>query len=167
MTGSGAERPQRGQVWFHASVYVMFLGAYLLFAGQASRSECLTGVVAAALATALAAVWRTAGPRRFRMLAPWPRLVGAPLASLGPDAVRVGACLAAAIRRRPPAELGAIQGQPFRAGGDRPEAAARRGLVALAVSFAPNGYMLDIEGDSLLLHRLRPDDPQPDPVWPL
>ena len=152
---------------FNVCVYAMFFGAYLLFAGQASTSECLTGVVAAGLATALAAVWRTAGPRRFRTLAPWPRLIGAPLASLAPDAVRVGARLIAAIRRRPAAELGAIQSQPFQPGGDSPEAAARRGLVALAVSLAPNGYMVDIDGDSLLLHRLRPEPPQPDSAWPL
>ena len=71
--------------------------------------------------------------------------------------------------RRPEGGLGRTLRQPFRRGGDGPAAAARRALVTLGLSVAPNGYVLEIgdNQDDLSLHRLSPALPRPDPEWPL
>jgi hypothetical protein len=41
-------------------------------------------------------------------------------------------------------------------------------MVTLALSVAPNGYVMNVPagGDALLMHRLAPAAPDPDPEWP-
>lgn len=149
--------------------WLIFLGSYLLLAGQVGLTEIIAGVPAAAFAACFTVMLHRVSERRFRLDVPWWRVVGQPLASVAPDAVRVGHALLRALWRRPPGPLGVLASQPFRQGGDAPADATRRGLVTLGSSLAPNGIVVAIpEGrDVLLLHRLVPAAPDRDREWPL
>lgn len=149
--------------------WVVFLGAYFLFAGQVSATEIVAGVPSSAAVGCFAVVLHRTQSRRFRLQGPWWRILGLPLAAVFPDAARVGRVLLRAVRRRPFGAVGVVAPQAFRPGGDDPAAASRRGLVTLGCSLAPNGYVLEIQqaAKTLLLHRLAPVPPNPDTDWPL
>ena len=150
---------------------LIFFGIYILFAGQVSVTEIEAGAPAAVAAAGFTVLLhRVAEPERaFRLKAPWLRVLGKPLAALFPDAVRVGRALLQALWRRPSSAVGLVVRQPFQEGGGDPASAARRGLVTLGSSLAPNGYVLGIpdEEEALLLHRLAAVPPDPDQRWPL
>lgn len=149
--------------------WVVFLGAYFLFAGQVSVTEIVAGVPASVAVACFALLLHRTQTRRFRLHGPWWRILGQPLAALFPDAARVGRILLRAVWRRPSGPLGVVARQPFRPGGNDPAAAARRGLVTLGSSLAPNGYVLQIQEaeEMMLLHRLAPVLRDPDRDWPL
>ena len=149
--------------------WLVFLGLYLLLAGQVSVTEIVGGVPAATFAACFTVWLHRASERRFSLGAPWWRVVGRPLAALVPDAGSVGLALLRAVRRRPSGPLGVLARQPFRQGGQAPADATRRGLVTLGSSLAPNGFVAAIpEGQGiLLLHRLVPVPPDRDRKWPL
>jgi hypothetical protein len=149
--------------------WLIFLGLYLLLAGQVSLTEIVAGVPAAAFAACFTVLLHRVSERRFRLDVPWWRVVGQPLAAVMPDAICVGRALLGAVLRRPLGPLGALARQPFRQGGDVPPDPTRRGLVTLGSSLAPNGFVVSIpQGqDILLLHRLVPAPPDPDREWPL
>ena len=149
---------------------VVFTGAYLLFAGQASTDEVVAAVLCAIAATALSIVLRRYAERAYRFRGvPWLAVLGRPAAALLPDAWRVGRVLARAALRGPGAAQGAWMWQDFRHGGESAEDAARRALVTLGASFAPNAYVLQLPDtrDAILLHRLAERAPSPDREWPI
>ena len=148
---------------------LIFFGFYLLFAGEVSVTEIEAGAPAAIVAAGFAMLLHRAAERSFRLKAPWPRVLGEPLAALFPDAARVGGVLLRALWRRPLGPVGSVARQPFQEGGEDPASAARRGMVTLGSSLAPNGYVLGIpEGEgALLLHRLAAVPLDPDQQWPL
>lgn len=150
------------------ATWLLLLGLYLLFSGELSRTELIAGAATAAAATLFALLLHRAGTRRLALRAPWPRVLGTTLAALAADSVRVGASLLRAILRPPAGPLGTVSRQPFRAG-EGPVDAGRRGVVELATSLAPNGYVLDLDeaGAVMLMHRLVPVLPRPDAEWPL
>lgn len=157
-----------GGALFAITVWIVLTCLYLLFAGQLSVSEMIAGMPAAAMATGVAVVWRQARSRPLRLRAPWPRVIGRPLVSLFPDAVRVARVLLAALWRRPSGAVGLVSRQPFRHGANDAANAGRRGLVTLGLSLAPNGYVLRLPDrqDVLLMHRLAPAEPDSDTEWP-
>lgn len=148
---------------------LIFFGFYILFAGEASATEIAAGVPAAIAVAGFTVLLHRVAGRPFRLKAPWLRVLAGPLAALLPDAVRVGRVLLRALWRRPPGAVGSMVRQPFQKGGEDPASAARRGLVTLGSSLAPNGYVLDIpDGEgALLLHRLAAVPSDPDQRWPL
>lgn len=157
-----------GDLLFGGAVWCVLAGLYLLFAGQVSSSEIIAGMIATVTATGFAVSLHRARSRRLRLRAPWLRLVGQPLTALFTDSIRVARVLLRALRRRPDGAVGILARQPFRHG-DAPAAdAGRRGLATLALSAAPNGYVLNVPSgdDALLMHRLVPAAPDPDPEWP-
>ena len=161
--------PKRFSPLFAIAVWILFAGAYLLFAGQVSTTEAIAGVAATTMAAAFAILLRRAQSRALQLNAPWLRVIGRPLASLYPDAIRVGGMLLQAIWRRPDGPMGTISRQSFHHGADHAAAdAGRRAMVGLAISFAPNGYMLSMPDgqDVLVMHRLAPAPPSPDQEWP-
>lgn len=149
--------------------WAILFGAYLLFAGQLSKSEIIAGLPASALVTGFGVLLRRAEQHRLRLDAPWFRVIGATLGALYPDALRVGRVLLAVLLRRPAGAVGSISGQPFLAGDEAPVTAGRRALVTLGSSVAANGYVVGIDrmAAALYLHRLAPVPPKPDPVWPV
>ncbi|MDQ2802719.1 MAG: hypothetical protein M3Y41_08550, partial [Pseudomonadota bacterium] len=157
------------RVRFALAVWVLLVGFYVLFAGQVSPSELIAGIPAAGAAAVFALLLHRTQTRRLRLRAPWLHVLAQPLGAVFPDALRVGGVLLRALWHRPAGSLGQISRQPFNHGGDDASAAARRGLVTLANSLAPNGYVLRIpdDGDVLLLHRLAPTPTHPEREWPL
>jgi hypothetical protein len=99
---------------------------------------------------------------------PWHRVVLRPLAALLPDAARVGRVLVRAVLHGPQSARGAWTWQDFRHGSDDAADAARRALVTLGASFAPNAYVLQLPDtrDAILLHRLAERAASPDREWP-
>lgn len=174
----GGKRPHRVSVrgperaWNTIRVDRLFaagvlFGLYLLFAGTASATEIGAALATAALVTALATVLHRRQTRRLRLLPPATVLLR-PLPGLVRDSGRVGMVLARAVARRPAGQVGEVVRQVFHQGGEDPADAGRRGMVVLAASLAPNGYVLHIPAgeDAMVMHRLAPVPPSPDRNWP-
>lgn len=151
------------------TAWIIGFACYLLLAGQVSMTEIIAAIPSATAIAAFSLLLHRGAARRFSLRAPWLRILGRTSAALVGDTLRIGRTLLQVLWRRPQGAVGLATRQPFRPGGRDPRSAARRGLVTLATSVAPNGYVLDItpERDALLLHRLVPVPPQPDRDWPL
>ena len=151
--------------------FLVLCALYLLFAGTASLDECIAAAASGAIGAACLWLTQRCTDRPLSLAAPWHRVLGKPVAQLVPDAVRVGWVLGRASLGRGPA--GVLAWQRFRHGGDDPNDnpgdAGRRALSLLAVSLAPNGYVVDLPGaaDAMLVHRLAAASPRPDADWPL
>lgn len=148
-------------------VFWLVLAAfYALFAGEISLTETLAGLIATGFASAYGVLLHRSCSRALGLSAPWPRMIFRPLAALAPDAWRVGRVLVYALWRRPDGPAGMVSRQFFKPGGPGPGDAGRRGIVTLALSFAPNGYVLDIQDSGIILHRLADAIPSPNRDWP-
>jgi hypothetical protein len=147
------------------STWTPLFALYLLFAGQATGAELCAGLLAAALGTAFQVYLHPSGKRPLQPEAPWGRLAARVAASVARDTVTVGRALVRASLGRP--MDGVIQRQPFAPGG--PMAAGRRGVVILAASVAPNGFVehLAARDQALVLHRLVAAPPRKDRLWPV
>lgn len=145
--------------------FLLLFGLYLLLVAQVSPDELIAGASCAAAATALSQLIPFIAARHLRLNGvPWPHVIGATLRALGADTLRVGAWLA-----RPTIPPGTLHRQPFAAAGHRPEDTARRGLVTLAASVAPNTCVVAVltGKQELLVHRLAPAEPPQARDWPL
>jgi hypothetical protein len=151
------------------AAWVLFVGFYLLMAGQLAAAELSAGAIIAAATVCFVLLCRRGEERGFRFRAPWVRLAGRVSVALVLDSMRVGGVLLRALIRRPVGTVGVVRRLPFHHGGDRPHAAARRALVTLAASIAPNGYVLELpeDEDALPIHRLAPAPPPQDRDWPV
>lgn len=138
---------------------------YLLLVGQVSAAEAVAGALTAAAAASLALLVRRLGSRAFQFRLAWLWEMRRPVRALFVDLVRIGRVLARALAGYSAA--GTVVRQPFAGEGDVPFAAARCGVVTLAASFAPNGYVLGIAPETLLLHRLAPQPATADREWPM
>jgi hypothetical protein len=159
-----------GEMLFAIAVWLALAGFYLLFVGEVSPTELIAAALATSVATGLGMLLHRSRSRKLLLLrAPWPRLVGRPLAALFPDSVRVGGVLLQALWRRPRGAAGMVMRQPFHPGEASALDAGRRGLVTLGLSLAPNGYVLRIPDDrtALLIHRLAPAAPDANQDWPV
>ncbi len=156
------------QIVFWIVSWVLLTGLYILLVlDSVDMSELGTGAFAAAVgATASTAV------RSQRLVSFRPRLRWAlglwrlPLQSVRDTGVLVSALWYRLVLHRPVA--GSFRAVPFRAGGEDPEAAARRAIAKGVGSVAPNTYVLDIdrEHELILVHQLVPK-PDPKNVDPL
>jgi multisubunit Na+/H+ antiporter MnhE subunit len=145
---------------------ILLTGTYLVFAGQLSAAEIAVGVILACGVATFGLLIRRISGRHYRLRAPWPRLITRGLLSLMRDVPRVGLTLPRALAGN---VRGTIIRYPFEHGGDAPDDRARRALVVLEQSLAPNSYVIDLEADALVLHSLapRPDADPTDRRWKL
>ena len=152
---------------FAAGIFCALFGLYLVFAGTVGATEIGAGLAATASVAALATAVHRQRTRSLRLLPPL-QLLLRPLLGVVVDSGRVGVVLARAVLRRPAGQAGQVVRQAFRQGGENPADAGRRGLVVLAASLAPNGYVLHIPAgeDTMVMHRLAPVPPSPDREWP-
>jgi len=144
--------------------FALLLGCYLLFAGQLSTDEVIAGVCCAAAAAAVSFTVPFIAERHFSFTGvPWAKLIGRTLASLASDVPKVG------MRLLRPVSSAGLQRWPLASPGDDPRTTARRALVTLAASLAPNSYVAAVLGGrgELLVHSLAPAEPPHDPEWPL
>ncbi len=141
-------------------------GMYMLFAGEVSGTEALAGLVSVAAAMVFAWVAQRAEKRFFRFRLGWVALLARLPVALARDTVVVGAWLVRSIWR--PVE-GGLARQNFDHGDASGEAGARRALVVLGASLAPNGYVVRVpaRGDFFLVHRLAPAPLAADEEWPV
>jgi hypothetical protein len=141
--------------------------AYLLLAGQASRTECIAAAPVVLLTAGFAAALHRTASRPMRLSSPALPVMAHALQSLFPDTARVARVLMRAILNRPPGAIGPFVHQPFRHGGGGAADAGRRAVVTLGLSLAPNGYVLDPdEHQDIPLHRLAPAGAAPGREWP-
>ncbi len=146
-----------------------FAGFYLLLAGSLSRTEVIACAVVAVGMAGLATVLHLRQEHRLRLSMPPVRALWRLACSLPLDTANVGLVLLRTLRRRPDGQLTAIAAQPFQPGEDDPEDAARRALVILGSSLAPNGFVVELPRDAraLRLHRLASAAPSRDTRWPV
>ena len=143
-------------------------GVYMLLVGNASPAELAFGLVAALISAIAAATVRKYGAVHFSFERNWIR----PLARLPWKALTDCALVLATDCRRPfkSHDSGRFIEVEFNPGDDSPVSVTRRALVAAAVSFAPNSFvvLLDPERRRLLVHQLIPvRQSPPDKEWPL
>ena len=152
-----------------AALWIVFLGLYLFFAAPVSSSELVAGVPSAAALTAFALLYRRAEERRMNLRAPWLRVIFRSLGSVPGDVLRVGRMLIGSLWHAPERQVGIASHQPFRQGDDTATDAARRAMVVLGTSLAPNGFVLMMpEGsETMVLHRLVLTPPRAEREWPV
>ncbi len=157
--------PDMGKAVTKALAWLTLFALYMLFAGKASRAELSAAALVAVASSAFAVYVYQQGHRPMRLRAPFPYLFWRVGLALARDTVKAGGALFRAALGAP--VKGVIQRQPFDTRDDSPEQVGRRALVILGLSIAPNGFVLEETGDSLLLHRLVPAAPEQDPEWPV
>jgi multisubunit Na+/H+ antiporter MnhE subunit len=157
----------RKRLLFWIAWYVPLVGLWLLFVVTLDPAELLLGVVAAAIGATAQEVVNAQDLVRFRLERHWLR----GLRHL-PKEILVESWLLAVVlwrqltgRRRATGEYRYV---PFPADGAEADDAgtnARRALVTIALSLAPNTYVIGIEGSdrAMLIHQLlpRPGSPVP------
>lgn len=145
-----------GNIIRAAASFLVMAAFYALFAGQISPSEVEAGLPSAFLATVLTVLLRRAASRQLALTKARPGTVLSGVAAIFPDVVRVAGVLLRALLRRPCGALGPIVSQRAPLNGNAATDAGRRAVVTLALSAAPNGYVVGAQEErgTLLLHRL-------------
>jgi branched-subunit amino acid ABC-type transport system permease component len=156
-----------GEAGIAAMTGIAAAAAYLLLAGQASRTEFTAAAPVVLITAGFAVALHRTASRPMRLSSPALLVMAHALRSLLPDTVRVARALMWAIWKRPPGAIGPCIHQPFRHGSGSADDAGRRAAVTLGLSLAPNGYVLDLDGQAdIPLHRLTPAGVAPDREWP-
>lgn len=157
------------QVVFWTVSWVLLTGLYiLLVVDSVDISELVMGTVAAAISATVATAVRAQRLVVFRPRLRWALgLWRLPLQAGLDTGVLVAVLWRRLVLRR--SVGGSFRAVPFRAGGEDPEAAARRAVAKGAASFAPNTYVLDIdrERELILVHQLVPKPDRPKDIDPL
>lgn len=123
--------------------------SYMVFAGQATQSELVAGFVASVAAAAFATFAHRRAESPMNLWLRWDRVMGMASQSLLADTIRVGIGL---LRPMP----GVMSSQAMSADDRMP--AGHRGMAVLALSLAPNGYVLRVQGTQALMHTLVPTE---------
>jgi len=137
--------------------WVVLAAFWLLLVDTVKEPELVAGAVAAALGASAMSAVRAQRFAAFRPRARWILEAIVVLPRAGADlGVLAGALVRRVVFRRD--VRGGFRAAPFRHGGEGGEATARRVITKLVVSFTPNTYVLDIDGDSdvVLVHQLVP-----------
>ena len=151
------------RVGFWVAWYVPLVLLWLLFVDTFAGQEVIVGLVAAAIAATAAELVRSQELVRFRLDPHWLRgLPGLPWQVLHDTWLLTVAlwrhCTGHPVR-------GVFRVVPFPSEADDNRSAARRALVTVLVSVAPNTVVVGVEGDEgeLLVHQLVPQPGSPVP----
>jgi multisubunit Na+/H+ antiporter MnhE subunit len=151
------------RVGFWVAWYVPLVVLWLAFVDTFARQEVIAGLVAAAVAATAAELVRSQELVRFRLDPRWLRgLPGLPWQVLRDTWLLTVAlwrhCTGHPVR-------GVFRVVPFPSEADDNRSAARRALVTVLVSVAPNTVVVGVEGDEgeLLVHELVPQPGSPVP----
>ena len=151
------------RVGFWVAWYVPLVVLWLAFVDTFARQEVIAGLVAAAIAATAAELVRSQELVRFRLDPRWLRgLPGLPWQVLRDTWLLTVAlwrhCTGHPVR-------GVFRVVPFPSEADDNRSAARRALVTVLVSVAPNTVVVGVEGDEgeLLVHELVPQPGSPVP----
>ena len=151
------------RVGFWIAWYVPLVVLWLAFVDTFARQEVIAGLVAAAVAATAAELVRSQELVRFRLDPRWLRgLPGLPWQVLRDTWLLTVAlwrhCTGHPVR-------GVFRVVPFPSEADDNRSAARRALVTVLASVAPNTVVVGVEGDEgeLLVHQLVPQPGSPVP----
>lgn len=151
------------RVGFWVAWYVPLVVLWLAFVDTFARQEVIAGLVAAAVAATAAELVRSQELVRFRLDPRWLRgLPGLPWQVLRDTWLLTVAlwrhCTGHPVR-------GVFRVVPFPSEADDNRSVARRALVTVLVSVAPNTVVVGVEGDEgeLLVHQLVPQPGSPVP----
>ena len=151
------------RVGFWVAWYVPLVVLWLAFVDTFARQEVIVGLVAAAIAATAAELVRSQELVRFRLDPRWLRgLPGLPWQVLRDTWLLTVAlwrhCTGHPVR-------GVFRVVPFPSEADDDRSAARRALVTVLVSVAPNTVVVGVEGDEgeMLVHQLVPEPGSPVP----
>ena len=151
------------RVGFWIAWYLPLVLLWLAFVDTFARQEVIAGLVAAAVAATAAELVRSQELVRFRLDPRWLRgLPGLPWQVLRDTWLLTVAlwrhCTGHPVR-------GVFRVVPFPSEADDNRSAARRALVTVLVSVAPNTVVVGVEGDEgeLLVHELVPQPGSPVP----
>ena len=151
------------RVGFWIAWYVPLVVLWLAFVDTFARQEVIAGLVAAAVAATAAELVRSQELVRFRLDPRWLRgLPGLPWQVLRDTWLLTVAlwrhCTGHPVR-------GVFRVVPFPSEADDNRSAARRALVTVLASVAPNTVVVGVEGDEgeLLVHELVPQPGSPVP----
>jgi multisubunit Na+/H+ antiporter MnhE subunit len=146
-----------GQVVFWVVWWILLTGLWIPLAFDVSAPELVAGAVAAAAGATLATAVRAQRLISFRPRLRWAlRLWRLPLQVALDTGILVAVLWRRLVMRQPVS--GSFRAIPFRAGGEEPEANARRAMAMTIGSIAPNTYVIDIDQDYelILVHQLVP-----------
>jgi hypothetical protein len=154
---------------FALASWIAFVALYLLCVAQLSLPEFLFGSCVAAATTLFLLIVRRQSSHHFAIYARWlNKLRSIPLQMLIDCAI-----VFRAILRRPARSRGSgrFKLRDFHPGNEHPAARMRRALVTIAISCAPNSFVLGTtpNKEQLLVHQLAPTPPKEprDREWPL
>jgi hypothetical protein len=150
--------------WKGIVVLGLLCSAYVLFVGPFSASEALAAIPAVLGGFGFAVLYGHHAERALVVRAPWSRLARRMVLTLARDTIQVGRALLHSLVNP---LSGRIALQPFEPGDSAAEAVGRRAVVTLAASLAPNGYVLRVTEDKLVLHQLVREPVKSDRKWPL
>ena len=142
------------------------LGAcWFLFAGQITIDDALIGAGGLLLTAIVAQRLARLTFARFRPRRRWLSPARSLPAQVVHDSGVVTAVLARRLAGRDP-QPGRLSAAPFPATGEGSRQAARRALVVLLTSFAPNTYVahVDPDTDRIFYHELKPQGKTPDTI---
>lgn len=145
--------------------WLVVAALYLGFAGSAETPEILAAAATATFIVGFIFWCRHGRVVGLRARASWLHILPRVPRTLVIEAATVAAAL---LRTLLGVQIeGEVLSQPFDPGDQSPPAAGRRAGAVLAASAAPDGYVLAVREDSLLLHRLVPRPPAADRRWPI
>jgi hypothetical protein len=151
-------------------IWCATLAIYLLFAGQISWHETLTGIVLASLSTTWRLIIRSASQRHFKFLSDFLRPLGRGFGQLFPASlatagvlVRVAFAGGAASHTEIHDFVSGASGGACARSVDR----ARRALAVLLASCAPDRFVFNVDRESgtVLIHAIVPAERELDPQW--
>lgn len=140
---------------------------YLGFAGSVETAEIMAAAATATCIVGLIFWCRHGRATALRTRTSWLHILPLVVRAVAIEAVVVGAALLRTLVRVRVRAQGEVLSQPFDPGDQSPRAAGRRAVAVLAASAAPDGYVLAIRENSLLLHRLVPRPTASDRRWPI
>lgn len=142
--------------------WAMFAPLYLAFAGRSGAEELIAAAACGAGAVAFATRLSAIATSRLRLPRGWSRLLPGAAHSLVVETARVAATL---MRSAPPCP-GVVR-QPVASRRPRAAETACRGAIGIALSVAPNGFVLAAGRRHMPLHRLDATQPaSAEREWP-
>ncbi len=151
--------------------WLPLLVLYLLLTGKPTWEEASAGLAAAAIATVGAVVAARAAALEFQPRLRWLVRLGRPFLQMLLDCCLVLGALWPRLVQGKNVE-GVFSTIPFDPGGDDPQQAARRALITVGITLAPNTYVIGMDRQQglILVHQLIPTRQPPgngNREWPL
>src|SRR5205823_2513023 len=158
---AGGSRPGMRDFARWALWWLVLVFLWLLYQGEYNTIEQVAAACAAAVAATLAVLVRRQERAGVRLEARWLAKTAAVPWQIVREFALVTIFLARALAARRVPVTGGIRRLPFPTGGARPHERGRRVIAALAMTYSPNSYVVDMDQDAneVVVHTLSPVPP--------